>query len=183
MVMSRKRVLLDGVPYHVTARANRKEALLETDLAKCLFVEILARTKEKYDFRLDNFVVMENHIHLLIWPSKGQELSAIMRRVLGSFSLSYNHVFSTCGHFWGDRYYSRPITSFEEYLAVSDYIDVNPEKAELIDNARDWEWSGLHHHRSGRCDITEAPDWLIFLRPAHAVTVTIRPSTAVTVTQ
>lgn len=70
--MGRRRILLDGVPYHVTARANRKEDLLETDHAKNYFVEILAKTKRKCSFSLDNFIVMDIHIHLLIWPSLGE---------------------------------------------------------------------------------------------------------------
>jgi len=165
--MRRKRILLDGVPYQVTVRVNRKEALIETDLAKNLFIQTLAKAKGKCDFRLDNFVVMNNHVHLLLWPSNGAALPAVMRRMLGSYSLSYNHIFNISGHFWGTRYFSRPLVSFEDYLVVSDYIDANPVKAELVPDSRDWQWGGLYHHQSGRCDVTEVPAWLSFLRPKH----------------
>jgi putative transposase len=64
----------------VTARANRKEMILDTNAMKELFLSVVKRAKEKYDFRLENFYIMGNHF--IIQPIRGESLSAIMQWIL-----------------------------------------------------------------------------------------------------
>jgi putative transposase len=167
--MRKSRVLRDDVPYHVVVRTNRKDLLLETSLAKGLFQETIIAAKEKHVFRIDNYVIMDNHVHLLIWPSCGAALPTLMKWILGGYTMKYNRVFESCGHVWGDRYYSRPIPDFGDYLMTSDYIDANPTRACLVEDPKHWAWGGLFHHQIGRRDITEAPIWLKEARPEHSV--------------
>lgn len=151
--MRRLRVLVDGAPYHAIVRANRKEHLLESPSAKTLLLTTLAQAKHKFEFRIDNFVIMENHVHLLLWPSASVGLPEIMKWTLGVFTMRYNRAFDSSGHVWGQRYFSRPIGSAEEYQKISDYIDANPVRAGLVTSAVDWEWSGFYHRLINRRDI------------------------------
>lgn len=166
--MRQLRQLQAGACYHVTARANRKEYLLRSPLARDLFVETLVRCRAKYLFNLDNFVLMENHVHLLITPSRPEDLPIIMKWLLGVYTMRYNKCFKTWGRVWGSRYYSRPIRHLEDYIVTSSYIDNNPVKAVLTGWARDWPWSACYHRSRGiRILVAPLPDWLLMRQPAH----------------
>ena len=67
--MRKPRLLQNGAKYHVSAKINRAEHIFEPDEIKNLFMDIVKRSKKKYNFSLYNFVVMNNHIHLFIIPN------------------------------------------------------------------------------------------------------------------
>jgi len=83
--MRKPRELKDGALHHVTARANRKEMILDNRGMKDLFLEVIVRAKGKFRFRIENFCVMGNHIHLMIRPGTRESLSRIMQWVLSVF--------------------------------------------------------------------------------------------------
>jgi putative transposase len=147
------RKTIPGATYHITARTNRKEPFLAAPAAKDLFVEMLARAKRKYLFAVDNFVVMDNHIHLMIRPEGKSSLSLIMKWIMGVYAMKHNRLYAHWGHVWGDRYFSRPVVSLREYVAVYQYIDNNPTSAGLADDRLVWPWSGAAHQSLGRTDV------------------------------
>jgi len=166
--MRKPRELLDGARYHVTARANRKEMILDASAMKELFLSVVKRAKAKYDFRLENFCLMGNHFHFVIRPGKGGSLSAIMRWILSVFAMAYNKIRGFTGHVWGCRFFSRIIASLRELLQAFEYIDDNPVKANLVADRREWLWGGLWHDRTGCRGVVEAPAaWLLPLIPEH----------------
>jgi len=168
--MRKARIIQEGAIYHVTARTNRREMLLGTPFSRKLFLKVLGDAKKKYDGSIENFVIMGNHFHLLVRPLNGTQLSEIMKWNLGIYTMGYNRIHGTWGHFWGGRYFSRPVTSFGEYVTVFTYIDNNPVKAQLAEDKLSWEWSGIRHHRSGRTDIVTAPSlWMKILWPEHEI--------------
>lgn len=170
MGMRSARVLRPDTVYHITARANRKEKLLEPKAAKELFLETLAGTRKRFQCRIDSFMVMENHVHLLLQPLGAASLAAIMGWLLGVYSQRYNGLFKTWGHVWGGRYYSRPIAGFPDLLRTFQYIDDNPVRACLVRRAEDWEWGALRHYRSGRTDIVGPPPaWLAAASGKHSL--------------
>ena len=166
--MRKPRRLLEGARYHVTARANRKEMILDTSPMKELFLSVVKRAKRKYVFRLENFCIMGNHFHFVIQPGSGENLSAIMRWILSVFAMAYNKVKGFTGHVWGSRFFSRIIESLQELLQIFEYIDVNPEKAKLVEDRREWRWGGLWHCRTGCREVIEAPaPWLMPFVSGH----------------
>lgn len=166
--MRQPRKLEEGARYHVTARANRKEMILDSSAIKDLFLSVVKRAKAKYDFQLENFCIMGNHFHFVIRPGRGTNLSAIMRWILSVFAMTYNRIKGLTGHVWGSRFFSRIISCLRELLQVFEYIDDNPVKASQIDDRREWRWGGLWHDRTGCHDLVEAlPAWLRPLLPEH----------------
>ena len=162
------RQLQEGARYHVTARANRKEMILNMSAMKELFLSVVKRAKAKYEFRLENFCIMGNHFHLVIQPGRGESLSAIMRWIMSVFAMAYNKIKGFTGHVWGCRFFSRIIASLWELLQAFEYVDNNPVKAGQVEDRREWRWGGLWHVRTGRRDLVEAiADWLKPLLPEH----------------
>ncbi len=167
--MRKPRELQDGARYHVTARANRKEMILDSGSMKELFLSVVKRAKQKYRFRIENFCIMGNHFHFIVQPAKRESLSAIMRWIMSVFAMAYNRIRNFTGHVWGSRFFSRIISGLREFMHVFGYIDDNPVKACLVADRRTWRYGGLGHIREGCREILdEWPTWLSFLFPDHA---------------
>lgn len=168
--MRKPRVLRDGALYHVTARANRKEMVLDNKGMKDLFLDVVARARKKYRFCIENFCVMGNHFHLMIRPGPGESLSRIMQWIMSVFAMKYNRTWELTGHVWGERFFSRIIESFGEYLMIFDYIDSNPVESRRVSYTWDWPHGGLRHHQNGWHRVVDRPAGYLSLSfPAHAL--------------
>jgi putative transposase len=166
--MRKPRELREQAKYHVTARANRKEMILDSSRTKALFLGVVIRAKKRYSFRIDNFTVMGNHFHLIIQPGKNESLSRIMQWILSVFAQAYNGLHGLTGHVWGERFFSRIIRTVREYLSTFDYVDENPVKAGLVDFSGDWIFGGLFFRRRGIREIIDPlPDCFRLLLPRH----------------
>jgi putative transposase len=166
--MRKPRELREQAKYHVTARANRKEMILDSSRTKALFLDVIAKAKKRYSFRIDNFTVMGNHFHLIIQPGKGVSLSRIMQWILSVFAQAYNRQHGFTGHVWGERFFSRIIGTVREYLWTFSYIDENPVKAGLTDFGGDWTYGGLFFRRRGIQEIIDPlPEYFSLLLPSH----------------
>lgn len=124
---------------------------MECDHAKALLLDVFIRARKRYSFKVENFVIMGNHFHLIIKPGENENLSRIMQWILSVYAMTYNRITGRCGHFWGDRFFSRILYSLEQYLRVFKYIDDNPIAAN-VPNDSDWHFSGRYHreHRLTR---------------------------------
>jgi len=167
--MRKPRILKQGAVYHVSARANRKEMIMERGAVKELFLEVVARARERYDFRLENFCVMGNHYHLLIRPGPGTNLSRLMQWIMSVFAMAYNRRHGLTGHVWGERFFSRIVDGLKAFLEVFRYLDENPVRSCLVVNPRDWPYGGLRRHRMGACELEERLRAVVrLLFPEHA---------------
>jgi len=168
------RKLVDGAWYHVTARVNRREMLLDRSEVRDLFLVFLARAKKRYRFQVANFCVLGNHIHIQIRPGPNESLSAIMRWLLGYFARAYNKKSGLSGHFWGDRFHSRILDGIRQFAIAFGYIDENPVKAGLASRACEWRHGGAWHSRvKDRSILDEAPPWLSLLESTRPMSLAI----------
>ena len=145
--MRKPRILLPGARYHVTARVNNREMLLEPERVKHLFETVLHKAKKKYSFSIENFTIMNNHIHLIIRPQGEESLSRIMQWILSVFALVYNRKTGRSGHFWGERFFSAILNSLQQYLNAYEYISYNPVVAGLADDPASWRFGGIFHRK------------------------------------
>ncbi|HOX13581.1 MAG TPA: transposase [Spirochaetia bacterium] len=159
-----------GALYHVTARANRQEMILDSRGMKELFMKTLSRAKKKYRFRVENFCVMGNHFHLIIRPEAGESLSRILQWILSVFAMAYNRIHGLWGHVWGSRFFSRILAGLREYLAVFDYIDQNPLAVHRVRDPREWMYGGLWEHRHGYRTVADRPEpYVEMMVPDHGL--------------
>jgi putative transposase len=166
--MRRPRILQDGALYHVTARANRKEMILDSDEIKELFLEVLQRAKGKYAFRLENFCIMGNHFHLMVRPEGTTNLSRLMQWIMSVFAMAYNRIHGLVGHVWGSRFFSRIVSGLKDFLRMFAYIDENPVEANRIEDKRAWRYGALWQRRNGILELCAGLDSLLGLTfPEH----------------
>ena len=155
--MRKRRELVAEARYHVVSRANRKEMIFNSPQIKEMFLEVVRKAKIKYRFSISNFCIMGNHFHFIIQPHKDQNLSKIMQWILSVFALRFNRFFNYTGHVWHDRFTSKVIKSFHQYVATFLYIARNPVRAKITENPTDYEYNGISFMQRGTLDILERP--------------------------
>ena len=157
--MRKPRQLKKGAKYHVSAKINRDEHIFEPDQIKNLFMIIVKRSKRKYKYSLENFVIMNNHIHFIIKPDENESLSRIMQWILSVFARYYNKIHNLVGHVWRGRFWSKIIDNIKQFIDTFNYISDNPVKAEMVREAQDYRYGGLYYILKGIFDIVDRPDF------------------------
>ena len=143
--MRKKREFIPGATYHVTSRTNGKTRVFDRYLGQRIMLLTLEDAKERFRFRLHNFCVMPTHIHLLITPAGGTDLSGIMHWIKTHSAKRWNCIHGSIDHLWGNRYFERIIKDLYDYFSVYKYIDQNPVKSGLTQYPQDWRPSGAYH--------------------------------------
>ena len=161
--MRKRRVLVRGAEYHVVARANRQEFILNSDEMKQMMLATIKKAQKKYRFQIKNFCIMGNHIHLLMRPGLEESLSKIMQWILSVFAVRYNRIYGHHGHVWYDRFKSKVISSLRQFLHTFQYIMENPVRAGIVKNCIDYPWNGISYIRNKKFDLLEYPDLTIRL--------------------
>ena len=108
-------------------------------------LSVLHNAKKKFRFRLANFCIMPTHIHLLIQPKKGTNLSTIMQWIKTRSAKRWNNVHGSTDHVWGHRFFARLINSEEKFNFTMNYIDQNPVEARLAAIPTEWKTSGAYY--------------------------------------
>lgn len=144
-----RRHLIEGCSYHVTMQTNNRQYYFENRKSKKIFIEVLKKVERTYKCKIESFLLMTTHVHLIIRPRNAQDLPGIMHRLAMTFAKRFNKYFKQTGHVWGGRYFSRPLMSILQVEAVFRYIAKNPVKAKMVDNPVDWFWSSIAFYERG----------------------------------
>lgn len=141
--------------YHILTRGNNLQDVFKTEEDYKRYLDILQRYKEKYQFKLYHYVLMRNHIHLVVETTeRGGSLSEIMKGINLSYVQYYKNKHGHIGHFWQDRYKSILISKDDYLLACGSYVELNPVRARIVDDPKDYKWSSYNAYAYGKKDPT-----------------------------
>lgn len=118
--------------------------LKRLELARIVEENLLRFDGEKY--RLLHWVLMSNHVHVLLIPMNGYSLSSIMHSLKSYTSNQANRILGRTGSFWSVEYFDRYIRNSEHYVSTVRYIHNNPVKAGLCVKPEDWEFGCARLH-------------------------------------
>ena len=107
-------------------------------MARDIFQKILEDTRQKYSFDIHGYVIMPDHLHLLLTEPERSNLSTVMQVVKQRFSRS-----CTEKEVWEVRYYDANIKTRHARMEVLHYIHQNPVKRNLVTAPEDWPWSSF----------------------------------------
>ena len=132
-----------------TERRRRIDAALDRGYGACWLrqseVATLVRgALLRFDgtrYRLHEWVIMPNHVHVLATPLHGFSLSSIVHSWKSYTAKQANKVLKRQGEFWQKDYFDRFIRDEEHYQATAEYIHRNPVMAGLCEKEEHWEWS------------------------------------------
>jgi REP element-mobilizing transposase RayT len=143
-----KRFFQDWMVYHVIVRCNNKQMLLRKPETKLLFIETFGKYQERLGLKIYGFVVMDNHVHLLIQIQGSKNLSVLMQKALLSFGKRYRKDVPYVGHFWQGRFIAKSIISDEGLKEVIGYVHNNPVKAKMVERAKDYAYSSARQYEA-----------------------------------
>ena len=140
--------------FHVLSRGNNRQNVFRDEPDYKKYREILNKYKEKYHFRLYHYVLMKNHVHLVLeTQEEGGALAEIMKGINLSYAQHYKRKYDHIGHFWQDRFKSILISSDQYLLACGSYVELNPVRAGIVKDPGDYGWSSYRVYAYGRRDL------------------------------
>ena len=139
--MARKpRVEFDGALYHVIVRGNQRQRTFHDDRDRESYLQRIEHYRQRYRFRLYAYVLMSNHVHLLM-ESQRVGLSKIMQGIQGSYTQSYNRRHRKVGHLFQGRYKAILCDRDAYLMELVRYIHLNPGRLKVPDDPWRYRWS------------------------------------------
>jgi len=106
-------------------------------------VENLILSGNNRIYELISWIVMPNHVHVIIKIKQGNSLSNIVKKWKGRSAFEINKMVGRSGSFWQRDYFDRYIRDERHLLAAIEYVHMNPVKSGLASNPEDWEFSSV----------------------------------------
>ncbi len=166
-----KRYYGQGQLHFLTFSCCRRLPLLGTVRARNLFVKELGRVRQEYGFLLVGYVVMPNHVHVLMSePKRGtpstvlqmlkQRVSRKMRKnrhstPKGQLLLTFPKFIADLPQFWQPRFYDFNVYSHKKKKEKLDYMHANPVKCGLVKHPKDWPWSSFSFYARDEAGLVE----------------------------
>ena len=148
------RVAPEGHVYHILTRGNNRQDVFKDEEDYKKYLETLQRYKEKYTFKLYHYVLMRNHVHLVLEPTeRGGTLAEIMKGINLSYAQYYKNRYKHTGHFWQDRYKSIIISKDSYLLACGSYVELNPVRAKAVKDPKEYKWSSYNAYAYRKRDL------------------------------
>ena len=140
--MPRKpRMFLAGVPCHIIARGNNRSVCFYADADYLFYLECLNDACIKYGTVIHAYVLMTNHVHLLITPSTTSAIPKVMQSVGRRYVQYINKTYRRSGTLWEGRYKASSVDAEAYLLACYRYIELNPVRANMVKQPIEYRWS------------------------------------------
>ena len=140
----RARITLVGVPHHVIQRGNNRQACFYCEDDYLFYLKCLHEYSLEYSCCIHAYVLMTNHIHLLITPNEKEGLSKMMKALGQRYTQYINRSYVRTGTLWEGRFKSCITNEANYILACYRYIELNPVRAEMVEHPADYLWTSYH---------------------------------------
>lgn len=151
--MPRKpRIYLSGVPAHVVQRGNNRNACFFAENDYLFYLECLGEGLRRYNVGLHAYVLMTNHVHLLMTPSDETGISRLLQHVGRLYVLYVNKTYRRSGTLWEGHHKSSLVDAEHYLLACYRYIEMNPVAARMTEAPDRYRWSSYDWHARGKPD-------------------------------
>ncbi len=129
---------------HVIQRGNNRSIIFAEEGDYQFYLKKLGEACKKYQCYLHAYVLMTNHVHLLLTPHMKGGIGKVMQ-MLGRYYVQYfNYKYNRTGTLWEGRYKATVLDSEHYLLTCSRYIEMNPVRAGIVDHPADYLWSSYH---------------------------------------
>jgi putative transposase len=135
------RLDLPHVPQHIVQRGNNRLPCYLDDGDRRCYLNLLSEALLDTDVTLHAYVLMDNHVHLLLTPPEVGAVSRLMQKIGRQYVGRFNARHRRTGTLWEGRYKSCLVDSESYVLHCSRYIDLNPVRARMTDDPTQFAWS------------------------------------------
>ena len=162
-----------GDPHFITFSCYRRQPLLRDPHACHVFEAALEQVRRSYGIRVFGYVIMPEHVHLLVTEPERSTLAVAMQMLKQKTGQKVASPEGT--PFWQRRYYDRNIHSYKEHIAALRYIHRNPVKRGLVELPEQWRWSSFLHYATGAEGVVEIEsEWTVRKREQMGVVPTVK---------
>jgi putative transposase len=152
-----------GCLHFITFSCYRRQALLGTAKAYGAFERELEAVRVRYDFVVAGYVLMPEHVHLLVGEPRRSSLSIVLQVLKQQTSRKLKQRGEI--HFWQRRYYDFNVHHERKRVEKLRYMHRNPVKRGLAEKPEDWPWSSFRHYATGVVGAVEIEShWTAFRR-------------------
>jgi len=145
------RVVVPGIPHHVTQRGNRRQTVFFEDGDYRLYRQLIAEAARRARAEIWAYCLMPNHVHLIVTPADADGLRATFADAHRRYTAIINARHRWTGHLFQGRFGA--VAMDEDHLiAATRYVALNPVAAGLVKRAADWPWSSARAHLAGEDD-------------------------------
>ena len=145
------RVVVPGLPHHVTQRGNGRAPTFFEDGDYELYLDLLAEAAKRAHAEVWAYCLMPNHVHIVLAPTDDDGL----RRCFGELHRRYTGYVNArrraTGHLWQGRFGSVAMDE-PHFVTALRYVALNPVRARLVRRAEDWAWSSTRALLAGKDD-------------------------------
>jgi REP-associated tyrosine transposase len=147
------RYFLPDQPLHLIQRGNNRAATFFADEDYARYRDWLVEAAADYGCAIHGYVLMTNHVHLLVTPRTPDSLPRTMQSLGRRYVRYVNATYRRTGTLWEGRYRAAPIDSEAYFLACCRYIELNPVRARMVRHPRNYHWSSYRAHAQGTADL------------------------------
>jgi putative transposase len=148
----KRRFYQPGIPAHVVQRGNCRQAVFLVRKDYHAYLDWLAEGAAKHGCAIHAYVLMTNHVHLLITPFHPHAISKTLQYVGRHYVPYVNKVYGKSGTLWEGRHKGCIIDSEHYLFACMRYIELNPVRAGMVTAPSDYLWSSYLANAAGRTD-------------------------------
>ena len=166
-----------GDLHFITFSCYRRALLLATPQPRRTFEETLEQVRHWYGLYIVGYVVMPEHVHLLLSEPERSSLAVALQMLKQNVAHKIAHPAGT--PFWQPRYYDFNVRSEEKRVEKLKYLHRNPVVRGLVEKPEDWEWSSFRHHATGVNGVVGIEsEWTARRREQIGMPLRMKPRTA-----
>ena len=149
--------MFEGVPFHVTHRGNHKKDIFDDDQDRRLYLDLLRRYATRFEMLVWAYCLMGNHIHLIVVGRSRTSIPRAVGNAHREFSRHRNQARRVTGHLWANRFFSMALDEPHLWAAIR-YVELNPVRAGIVDDATAFRWSSSRAHAALTRDVLLDPN-------------------------
>jgi putative transposase len=163
--------------HFVTFSCYRRLPRLQHNLIRNIFVESLERMRRSYRFRVYGYVLMPEHVHMLISEPEVEFLAKAIQALKISVARRAMHYEKNSGTLWQKRYYDHNVRTAQSFVEKLRYMHRNPVKRGLVEKPEDWIWSSFRHYMTAEPGAVEIEShWTADLRNGRTLRLLQTPN-------
>ena len=153
----RSRIHLDGVPLHIVQRGHNREPCFFAEDDYTSYLHWLGEALTDSECALHAYVLMTNHVHLLVTPRKAEAVPKLIISLGRRYVHYINRSYRRTGTLWDSRYKSSLVQEETYLLKCQRYIELNPVRAAMVDDPVHYRWTSYRAYGLGQPDMLLSP--------------------------
>jgi REP-associated tyrosine transposase len=151
------RLYAPGCAHHIIQRGHNRSTCFFEDADRYFYLEALRDASRDHQVAIHAYVLMSNHVHLLVTPHSEESCGRMMQSVGRRYVPFVNTRYERSGTLWEGRYKSTLVDTDTYLFTVSRYIELNPVRAGMVVSPQEYHWSSYWANALGGCDTLVTP--------------------------